>query len=231
MSPIDQLKLTIQNADSSQIFANSFFKNGMQTRGLIQYTGDLSEEKKRNFVEKFESMASGLKNAHRIAVMPFGYQYTPLSVSMSDAQFLENADLTMRQIAAAFGIKPHQIGDLTRSTHSNIEHQQQQFYTDTTQIKITANEQEMTYKLLTDEEILAGYHVKINIDAILRADLKTRYEAYASAVSAGVITVNEARRKEDLPPLAGGDMLVVNGSMIPLEQAGVQYSKGGDENR
>src|SRR5690606_42161207 len=78
--------------------------------------------------KRFEQMASGLKNAHRIVPMPLGFQYQPLSHTLADAQFLENTELTIRQIANAFGIKMHQLNDLSRATHTNIEEQQNACY-------------------------------------------------------------------------------------------------------
>ncbi|MGA4816082.1 phage portal protein [Pseudomonas aeruginosa] len=77
--------------------------------------------------------SSGLQIAHIIALMPVGYQFQPISLNISDAQFLENTELTIRQIATAFGIKMHQLNDLSKATLNNIEQQQQQFYTDTLQ--------------------------------------------------------------------------------------------------
>ncbi|MNT02325.1 Phage portal protein [compost metagenome] len=89
-------------------------------------------------------------------------------------------------------------------------------------------EQELTYKLFTTRELDAGYYAKFNVDSILRTDLKTRYEAYRTAIQGGFLAPNEARAKEDMPPKPGGDRLYANGSFIPLEQAGQQYVKGGD---
>ena len=227
---LDYLKGTIENVASSEKFINNFYKQGLQVKGIIQYVGDLDENAKRNFREKFESMSSGLKNSHRIALMPVGYQFQPMSLSMSDAQFLENTELTIKQIATAFGIKMHQLNDLSKATHTNIEQQQRQFYTDTLQAILTMYEQELTYKLFLDSELEQGYYLKFNVDAILRADIKTRYEAYAIGIQNGFLEPDEARGKEDLPPKPGGNQLIVNGNFIPLTMAGQQYLKGGGEN-
>lgn len=229
LSPLDCLKGTLENGASASKFVNNFYKQGLQVKGLVQYVGDLDEKAKRNFREKFEAMSSGLNNSHRIALLPVGYQFQPISISMHDAQFLENNQLTIRQIAAAFGIKMHQLNDLTRATHTNVAEQQNEFYTDTLQPILTMYEQELTYKLLLDEEIQEGYFFRFNIDAILRADLKTRYEAYRIGVQGGFLKANEARAKENLPPAEGGDELLVNGSYVPISLAGIAYArKGGD---
>lgn len=228
VSPLDCLRATIENGASANKFINNFYKQGLQVKGIVQYVGDLDEKAKRNFRDKFEAMSSGLNNSHRIALLPIGYQFKEIALNMHDAQFLENNQLTIRQIASAFGIKMHQLNDLSRATHTNVAEQQKEFYTDTLQPILTMYEQEMTYKLLLDDEIRDGYFFRFNVDAILRSDIKTRYEAYRIGVQGGFLAPNEARAKEELPPLEGGDQLLVNGSMVPITDAGKAYhGKGG----
>lgn len=228
--PLDYLRATVENAAAAGRFINNFYKQGLQVKGIVQYVGDLNPEAQKKFREKFEEMSSGLKNSHRIALMPIGYEFKPISLTMSDAQFLENTELTIRQIATAFGIKMHQLNDLSRATHTNVAEQQQQFYVDTLLPILTMYEQEMTYKLFLDSELDAGYYVKFNVDSILRADIKTRYEAYAIGIQNGFLEPDEARAKEDLPPRPGGNQLIVNGNYIPLTMVGQQYMKGGGDN-
>lgn len=224
---MDYLRGTIENAGSAGKFINQFYKNGLQTKGLIQYTGTLDDAAKKVFRENFESMSSGLKNSHRVSMLPFGYQFTPMSLSMTDAQFLENTQLTIRQLAAAFGIKMHQLNDLDRATHSNNEQQQQQFYADTMLPILTTYEQEITRKLFLEKEITEGYYVRFNPDVILRADFLTRINALDKAVKGSIFTPNEARALENKPPEPGGDMLYANGNIIPITMAGQQYVKKG----
>ncbi len=227
--PLDYLRATVENAAAAGRFINNFYKQGLQVKGIVQYVGDLNSEAQKKFREKFEEMSSGLKNSHRIALMPIGYEFKPISLTMSDAQFLENTELTIRQIATAFGIKMHQLNDLSRATHTNVAEQQRQFYVDTLLPILTMYEQEMTYKLFLDSELDAGYYVKFNVDSMLRSDIKTRYEAYGIGIEKGFITPNEARALEERPPLPGGDQLLFNGNVIPLTMAGQQYMKGGGD--
>ncbi|WP_080833219.1 phage portal protein [Cohnella massiliensis] len=229
LSPLDCLRSTLENGASANQFVNKFFKQGLQARGIVQYVGDLDEKAKENFRRKFESMASGLNNAHRIALLPIGYQYQQIALNLADAQFLENSQLTIRQIAAGYGVKMHQLNDLSRATHTNVTETQREFYTDTLQPKLTGYEQELTWKLFLDNEIEAGVFVRFNVDAILRADLKTRYEAYRIGVQGGFLTPNEPRALENLPPMEGGDQLLVNGSYVPITQAGAAYAGRGGE--
>lgn len=227
--PLEYLRATVENAAAAGRFINNFYKQGLQVKGIVQYVGDLNPEAQKKFREKFEEMSSGLKNSHRIALMPIGYEFKPISLTMSDAQFLENTELTIRQIATAFGIKMHQLNDLSRATHTNVAEQQRQFYVDTLLPILTMYEQEMTYKLFLDSELDDGYYVKFNVDSMLRSDIKTRYEAYGIGIEKGFITPNEARALEEKPPLPGGDQLVFNGNVIPLTMAGQQYMKGGGD--
>lgn len=228
ITPLTYLKTLIENGRASQEYINKFFQNGMQVKGIVHYVGDLNPEAEKVFRDRFEQMSSGLKNAHRISLLPLGYQFQPISLSMADAQFLENTELTIRQIAAAFGIKMHQLNDLERSTYSNITEQQKQFYIDTLMAILTMYEQEITYKLFLTDELEKGYYCKFNVDAIIRADIKTRYEAYRTGIQGGFLTPNEVRALEEMEAAEGGDTLLVNGNMVPITEAGAAYKKGGE---
>lgn len=223
ISPIETLKLHIENASAAEQFLNNSFKNGMQTAGIVNYVGDLSPQAEENFRKNFERMANGLQNANRISLLPIGYTYQPIAIKLTDAQFLENTMLTERQIAAAFGIKLHQINDLEKTSYASTSEANREFYVDTLMAILTMYEQELTYKLLLPREIAQGYYIKFNADVILRGDPKSRYEAYAVAIQNGFKTPNEVRALEEDPPLEGGDQLLLNGNMIPATKAGQQY--------
>lgn len=228
ISPIDSLRHVVENSKASQSYINNFFKNGLSAKGIIQYTGDLDAKSEAKLIERFKRTSSGLKNAHKIFAMPLGFQFQALNLTMADAQFLENSELTIRQIAAAFGIKMHQINELSRATYNNAVEQQAEYYKESLLPILTMYEQEDTYKLLLDSEIASGFYLKTNVDAILRTDIKTRYEAHGIAIQSGFLTANEVRDREELPPKEGGDELLINGNMMKIQQAGMQYLKGGD---
>lgn len=228
ISPITYLKNIIENSKASQDYVNKFYKNGMQTKGIIQYVGDLSEDAEKTFRTKFEQMSNGLENAHKVSLLPIGYQYQAISQKLADAQFNEVNNLTIKQITSAFGIKLHQINDLSSSTHTNITEQQKQFYIDTLQPILTDWEQELIFKILRLDEIESNVYIKFNVDSILRADIKTRYESYRIAIQSGFKTPNEVRKLEDDEPLEGGDKLMCNGNFIPVTDVGNQYNKGGE---
>lgn len=230
IAPLEVLRANVENEAQGTEYINKFFKQGLQSKGIIHYVGDLSLEKEKEFIKRFEQMSSGLKNSHRVSMLPYGYQFQPLAASLADAQFLENAQLTIRKIAAAYGVKMHQLNDLERATYSNNSEQQRQFYVDTLMPILTSYEQEMTYKLFLDRELKQGYYGKFTVDVITRADIKTRYEAYRIGIQGGFIKPNEVRAREEFEPVEGGDELLINGNMMPIGMAGKQYMKGGGQN-
>lgn len=230
ISPIQVLQGAINTSGSAVEFLKNSIQNGMQTAGIINYTGDLSPEAEGVFRNKFEQMANGLKNANRVSLLPYGYTFQPLALKLTDAQFLENTKYSAQQISAAFGIKLHQLNELVKSSYSSTSEANREFYSDTMMAILTMYEQESTYKLFTTAEIKQGYYMKFNADVMLRGDTKSRIETYTAAVQNGIKTPNECRALEEDPPLDGGDQLIVNGNYIPLTMVGKQYNKGGDNN-
>lgn len=154
---------------------------------------------------------------------------TPLDVKLTDAQFFELKKYTALQIAAAFGVKPNQINDYSKSSYANSELQQLSFYTDTELFIVKQYEEEINYKMLTDEEQDDGFYYKFNEKVLFRTDSKTQMEYLKSGVQGSVIKPNEARRKLDYPDAPGGDTLLANGSMVPLIEAGAAYKKNQTE--
>jgi len=225
LSTIETLRATIENAKAAGTFLNNSYKNGMQSAGIINYVGDLSPAAEESFRVNFERMSSGLKNANRISLLPIGYQYESMALKLTDAQFLENTRFTLQQLTAAYGIKPHQTNDQTKTSYASTSEANREFYTDTMLAILTVYEQELTYKCLLNKEIEQGFFAKFSADVILRGDLKARYDAYAVGVQNGFKTPNEVRSLEEDPPLDGGDKLIVNGNYVPLVDAGAAYSK------
>jgi HK97 family phage portal protein len=210
------------------------YETGFTAKAVLQYTSDLSDEsaqKYRRLIERYISgnlKSEGLEN---IIPLEYGSTLTPLNMKLSDGQFLETKQYTALQIASAFGIKPMQIGDYSKSSYASAEAQQLDFYISTMLYIIKQYEEELTEKLLTDEDRQNGLHFKFNVSVVLRADQETQMRTLSTAVTNGVYTPNEARRLLDMPDRDGGDRLYVNGNVLPIELAGIQYTRDtGGEN-
>ena len=133
------------------------------------------------------------------------------------------------QIAGAFGVKPNQINDYSKSSYSNSEMQQLSFYVDTELFIIKQYEEEINFKMLPDEDTDDGYYYKFNEKVLFRTDSKTQMEYLRNGVGGMIIKPNEARRKLDMEDAEGGDVLLANGSIVPLTMAGAAYLKGESE--
>ena len=231
ISVADQLKNTIKGSQKAQKLINKMYDSGFTAKAVLQYTGSLSDENTKTFLKGIEDYAKGqLKESgvENIIPIPVGSKLEPLNVKLADNQFVEVKQYTALQIASAFGIKPTQIGDYTKSSYASAEAQQLAFYVDTLLYIIKQYEDELTYKLLSDEEVEKGYHFKFNVAVILRADLKTQIDSLSRAVSNFIYTPNEARALMDLESKEGGDKLLGNGTSIPVELAGIQYTNSNE---
>lgn len=222
----DQLRGTIGGGVKSQKMLNKMYSSGFTAKAVLNYTGSLSDANVQELVKMTEAYAKGeLSNegVENIIPIPLGFNLIPLNVKLADNQFIEVKQYTALQIASAFGIKPYQIGDYTKSSYASAEAQQLSFYVDTLLYIIKQYEEEITYKLLSSDEIANGYHFKFNVSVILRADLATQIDTLSKGVAGFIYTPNEARAMLDLEAKEGGDKLLGNGASIPVELAGTQY--------
>lgn len=228
----DILELTLDGSLSSQQMLNHLYDNGMAGKAVINYTGDLSEDREKDFLAGIQNYVDGkVDGSKNLIPMPAGYSLTPLNIKLADGQFVELRKYTALQIAAAFGVKPDQINDYSKSSYSSSEAQQLAFLVDTLMWTLENYEQECSYKLLSDEERKNGYAWKFNTGAMMRATTAQQVESLTKGIGGGLYKIDEARGHVDLSKVPGGDRVYfANGSAIPVEQAGNQYKdKGGKE--
>lgn len=219
----DVLQSTMTGNKASQAFLNNLNKKGFTARAVLEYVGDLDKARKRELVATLEEYALGEENAGRIVPVPLGMKLTPLDLKLTDSQFFELKKYGALQVAAAFGIKPNQINDYTKSSYSSSEAQNLSFYVDTLLFILKQWEEELNYKLLSQSERNAGLHFKFNVSSILRADLKTQAEVLAIYRNNGIYDANECREVLDKERREHGDVIMMNGNYIPIDQAGQQY--------
>ena len=222
-----QLRDTIGGAVKSQKMLNKMYESGFTAKAVLQYTGSLNDDNALTFTKNIENYAKGglsSKGVENIIPIPLGSSLTPLNVKLADNQFIEVKQYSSLQIASAFGIKPYQIGDYTKSSYASAEAQQLSFYVDTLLYILKQYEEEITYKLLSREDMDNGFFAKFNVSVILRADLATQITTLSTAVNSFLMTPNEARAKLDLGNVDGGDRLLGNGASIPVEFTGSQYT-------
>ena len=223
----EQLASTIKGNVKAQNLVNKMYDTGMTAKSVLQYTGSLNDENVMTLVKGIERYAKGeMKDSgvENVVPIPAGYTLTPLNLKLADSQFLEVKQYSALQIASAFGVKPYQVGDYTKSSYASAEAQQLSFLIDTLLYIVKQYEEEIGYKLLSDDEESNGYHAKFNTGVMLRADQQTQINTLSAAVSNFLMTPNEARERLDLPSKEGGDRLLGNGASIPVQYTGAQYT-------
>ena len=149
-------------------------------------------------------------------------KYTPISISPEQAQFLETRKFQIDEIARIFRVPPHMVGDLEKSSFSNIEQQSLEFVKYTLDPWVIRWEQSLSRALLSEDE-KRKYFFKFNLEGLLRGDYESRMSGYATARQNGWMSANDIRELENLdkiPAEDGGDLYLINGNMLPLNKAG-----------
>ena len=226
-SPIAMAKNAIGLSMATEEYGSKFFANGAAPSGVLEHPSTIKDPQRVR--EAWMSQFGGSENSGKIAVLEEGMKYSPISISPEQAQFLETRKFQINEIARLFRIPPHMIGDLERSTFSNIEQQSLEFVKYTLDPWVIRWEQSIHRSLLSPSE-KGAYFVKFNVEGLLRGDYVSRMSGYATARQNGWMSANDIRELENMdriPPEDGGDLYLINGNMLPLEKAGEYYSKYG----
>lgn len=187
---------------------------------MLEHPGTIKDPQRVR--ESWQSTFGGSGNANKIAVLEEGMKYTPIGISPEQAQFLETRKFQINEIARIFRVPPHMVGDLEKSSFSNIEQQSLEFVKYTLDPWVIRWEQSIQRSLLSKDE-KAMYFVKFNLEGLLRGDYQSRMNGYAIGRQNGWMSANDIRELENLdriPAEDGGDLYLINGNMLPLQNAG-----------
>lgn len=218
-SPIAMAKNTIGMGLACEEYGAKFLANGAAPSGVLEHSGTVKDISRLR--ESWNAIYGGSKNAGKVAILEEGMHYSPISISSNEAQFLETRKFQVDEIARIFHVPPHMIGDLERSTFSNIEQQSLEFVKYTMNPWVCRWEQALTRSLLSPRE-KRKYCIKFNVDVLLRGDYQSRMNGYAVGRQNGWMSANDIRELENLdriPAEQGGDLYLVNGNMIRMTDA------------
>lgn len=201
LSPIDIAREGIGLGLAAEKFGSRFFGSGQHLSGVIEVPGSPKQEAVDKLRSNWVARHSGSNKSHMPGVLTAGATWKPTSISPEQAQFLESRKFQVSEIARLFGVPPHLIGDVEKSTSwgSGIEEQNRQW------LNLSLLPQIIRVEEALNQFVPRGQFVKFNLAGFLRADIKTRYESYGLLLDRGVITGNEVRRLEDLNSLEGLD--------------------------
>lgn len=204
------------NAEKS---GSSFFGNGSLPAGVLKTKDKLDAKGYDNLRASWERMHSGPKKTGKVAILEQGLEFTPMSVSPDDAQFLETRQFQVEDVARWFRMPPHKIGNLIRATGwSTLEATNTDYVIDTLMPWTERWEQEIQRKLIPPSQTdLFAEHL---FDALLRGDTAARSAFYREQFNIGAISQNEIRESENRNPIGPeGDMYYVPLNMVPANIA------------
>lgn len=219
-SPIAMAKNAIGMSMAAEDYGATFFANGATPGGILEHPGIVKDPERLR--ESWHAQFSG-KNSHNIAVLEEGMTFKPMSIPPNEAQFLETRKFQIDEIARIFRVPPHMVGDLEKSSFSNIEQQSLEFVKYTLNPWVARWEQSLAHALLLPSE-KTKYVVKFNVDGLLRGDYQSRMNGYAIGRQNGWLSANDIRELENMnriPAEEGGDEYLINGNMTKMKDAGL----------
>jgi HK97 family phage portal protein len=195
---------------AAEEYGSRFFSNNARPSVVIEHPKTLTREALIRLRDSWASMHAGLSNSHRAAVLEEGAKLNPFSINANDAQLIETRMHEVRSVANWLGCPPHKLGDNSRTAYASLEQENQAFLDDCLDPWLCAWEHECDDKLLTEEEKEGETaFTEFNRNVLVRADMGQRYSAYTTALGGRPFaTQNEIRRKENMPPIEGGDVVL-----------------------
>lgn len=203
-APIHRMRDLIGMELELQEFTSRFFANNCRPAGVLSMPGRLSAEGANRLREAFARVHSGAQGAGKVAILEEGLKYDAISTNAKDSDLDSMKKFCRQQIAAAFNVPSHRVGDNDGVSYSSAEQANAVFVQSTLAGWAARLEQEVNRKLLKRGDDVT---TRISFDDLLRGDMSTRFSAYAVAVTNGILTPNEIRQREGLPAVDGGESI------------------------
>lgn len=215
LSPIDECRLTIGTVISAETHGRATFTNGAHPSGVVEYPETMDDTEYSRLQDDFDRNWNG-ERAGRTLILEGGAKFVPIAISNREAQFLETRQFGRGEICGIYRVPPHMIGDLSRSTNNNIEHQGIEWV----QYGLLPSARRTESAWNTMPEMRGTpFYLEFNIDALIRGDFKSRMDGYGRAIERGILTPNEARAKENLPAHTDGGRLMMMANVTSLTRA------------
>jgi HK97 family phage portal protein len=217
VSPITAARDFIGLGLAQQDFAGSFFGNGSLPGAVVSVDGQLSETGAAQLKQAWASVHGGAKNAHKLAVLTEGAKFSRISLSPSDAAWIEGSQHTVKDIARLFGVPPFLLADSTGSTswgsglkEMNLAMQMYSLRPIVTRLEATMNQ------MLRSMGIEVAYF-RFDLSKMSR-NHPDRWSDYSTAINAGILSINEARAWEGLGPVTDGDKHFMPLNLSPIDE-------------
>jgi HK97 family phage portal protein len=200
------------------------FRNGVRPSGLLKTADTLTIDQRKQAEELLQEKFAGAINAGRPMLLDRGMDWVQLSISPEDAQMLQSRAFSVEEVCRFFGVPPFMVGHTEKTTSwgTGLEQQTLGFQKFTLRRRLKRIEQALEKQLLSVADRLAGITIEFNLEGLLRADSAARASFYQLMLTNGVMTINEVRSLENLPPVEGGDEPRMQMQNVPITQAGQQ---------
>ena len=206
-SPIEMAKDNIGLGLAAEKFGAKFFKKGGNIKGTIETTGHMKDKEFLEWKTRWDKFYKGDAGDHETPILEFGMTYKPIGISPEAAQFLQTRQFSIQDVARWFNLPPHIIGDLSRSTFSNIEHQDLQMVKYCLRPILKREETELEMKLLTPAE-RKNTIIRYNLDNMTRGDLASITSHIKEMYISGLISKDEGRALLNRNTVPGGDQFL-----------------------
>ncbi|MCF5040094.1 phage portal protein [Pseudomonas sp. PA-7-1E] len=218
LNPIAYARQALGLGQAMDAHAAKLFTNGAVTSGVLRTEQQLTDEAFGRLKEDFQGQHMGVANAYKPMILEMGLDWKPISLNAQDTQFIESKKLTESQICGLFRVPPHLVASMEKMTLNNIEHMGMSFVNYSLVPIMTRIEHRIQVGLLNEKDRLTHY-AKFNAGALMRGDLKGRYESYGKGIQWGILSPNDCRELEDENPREGGDIYLTPMNMTTKPEA------------
>ncbi|WHR57570.1 phage portal protein [Acinetobacter haemolyticus] len=199
--------------------ASNLFKNGAVTSGVLETEESLTDDAFNRLKTEFTENHTGLANVYRPLILEKGLKWKPTALNFEDSQFLETRNFQKNEICGLYRVPPHLAAMMEKMTLNNIEHMGMSFVNYSLVPYMTRIESRIKVGLIKPDE-RKKYYAKFNAGALLRGDLKSRYESYGKGIQWGFLSPNDVRELEDMDPRDGGDVYLTPMNMTTDPEEG-----------
>lgn len=218
LNPIAYARHALGLGQAMDTHAAKLFTNGAVTSGVLRTDQQLSDEAFARLKTEFQGEHMGVANAYKPMILEMGLDWKPISLNAQDTQFIESKKMSEAQICGLFRVPPHLVASMEKMTLNNIEHMGMSFVNYSLVPLMTRIEHRIQVGLLSEKDRLTHY-AKFNAGALMRGDLKGRYESYGKGIQWGILSPNDCRELEDENPREGGDIYLTPMNMTTKPEA------------
>ncbi|MNJ36757.1 Phage portal protein [compost metagenome] len=224
LNPIAYARQALGLGQAMDAHAAKLFTNGAVTSGVLRTDQQLTDEAFGRLKTEFQGEHMGVANAYKPMILEMGLDWKPISLNAQDTQFIESKRLTESQICGLFRVPPHLVASMEKMTLNNIEHMGMSFVNYSLVPIMTRIEHRIQVGLLNEKDRLIHY-AKFNAGALMRGDLKGRYDSYGKGIQWGILSPNDCRELEDENPREGGDIYLTPMNMTTKPEAAEDADK------